>query len=754
MDVTPRTSPNAPDLGAIDLYELLPVATCIGDVHGTIFYGNAAFRSLFGWDPITRPTLTAPDILEADGIGWLSDLEHRLADGEFTTFDASLRFRRLDGSHLKAIVRGQTFQVEGRYRRFSLITVTPIETTDLTLHDPFRRALESQNALICEWSPDGTILFTNTGYREFFGYSDSIVGRNINEFVRWEAGRSTASVIESLSAGTPRETITRPYDDGRSVEWTNTLLRANDGDIISIISVGRDVTDREAARAELVRSERRFRSMITHIWDSIILLDRNGMVTESTMQLRSDLDYDPEFWAHADLTSLVHPDDRDATKAALIKLRDGVRGAAMAIEIRALRAGGEVSWLMVNGVNLLDDPSVQAIVLTVRNIDERKRFEFELAQREAAAQTELRNKLGFIAKVSHELRNPLHGMLALSEMLDKAHLPLREAKAAAALYRQSAVLRRIVDDLLDNAQLEIGNLRIRSSRVDLSELLSDTIMVSRGSAPPHLTLTKVPMDPALRYVVGDSDRIRQMVANLLSNAIKHTREGGVVVDVSSGELANTARITVTDTGSGIDANDIPRLFEPYERGRSDGTAGVGLGLAIVKGLAEQMHGAVGARRRPEGGSQFWIELPLEQPDSADTTPQHAATPGSIKGLRVLVVDDDPVNLLVATMQLGSFESKVTEAADGEAAWVLLQSTPFDVAFVDVQMPGISGLELVRRLRDTSTLPQPFIAVMTASATSADQQAALDAGADTFVPKPATLADIEAALRQFAEQRNA
>jgi CheY-like chemotaxis protein len=112
---------------------------------------------------------------------------------------------------------------------------------------------------------------------------------------------------------------------------------------------------------------------------------------------------------------------------------------------------------------------------------------------------------------------------------------------------------------------------------------------------------------------------------------------------------------------------------------------------------------------------------------------------------VLVIDDDPVNLLVATMQLGEFGAQVTEAADGETAWDILQSQDFDVLFVDVQLPGISGLEVVQRVRARPGNRQPLIAVMTASATSADQQAALDAGADTFVPKPATLADIGAAL---------
>jgi PAS domain S-box-containing protein len=743
-DATPRPHSAAPDLRNIDIYELLPVATCIGDVHGTVFYGNAAFRELFRWDPSTRPSIAAIDILDDDGIGWLTDLEHRLVDGEFNSFESTMRFHRLDGTPFRGIVHGTTFSVEGRRRQFSIVTITPTDTTDLTLHDPFRRALESQNALICEWTPDGTILFTNIGYRQFFGYSESIVGRNINEFVKWEDGRSTASVIDSLSSGIPNETITRPYDDGRSVEWTNTLLRANDGDVISIISVGRDVTDREAARAELVRNERRFRAMITHIWDSIILLDAHGQVIESTMQFRSDLDYPPEYWERIDITSLVHPDDRTRTNTALRELRLAGFGAAIAIELRAIRAGGEVSWLMVNGVNLLDDPAVGALVLTVRNIDERKRFELELEQREAEARLALRSKLGFIAKVSHELRNPLHGMLALSELLDQSHLPVREAKAAAALHRQSGVLRRIVDDLLDIAQLEIGNLRIRTTRVDLSDVLSDAVTVARGTVPIGVTLTAHPVPPELRYIVGDDDRLRQMVANLVSNALKHTTVGEVSIDVSDGQRPNSARISVNDSGSGIDPDDIQRLFEPYERGRGEGTAGVGLGLAIVKGLAEQMQGAVGAARRPEGGSLFWIELPL----STDVEQAHPATrarPTQSSGLRVLVIDDDPVNLLVATMQLGEFGAQVTEAADGETAWDILQSQDFDVLFVDVQLPGISGLEVVQRMRARPGNRQPLIAVMTASATSADHQAALDAGADTFVPKPATLADIGAAL---------
>jgi PAS domain S-box-containing protein len=610
-----------------------------------------------------------------------------------------------------------------------------------------QRALDLQPELVCEWAPDGTILYCNESYRAYFGYDQTVVGRNIDELVAWDEGDGRELIVHQLQS-TDLTTNMRSYDDGRSVEWTNTLVRDDDGTIVSILAVGRDVTDRLEIERTLRYNEERFRLMVTHIWDSILLLDREGKLVDATSAYRVDLDYPPGFWLSANLVDVLHPDDQGLAIAKLSQLIDDGLETEEWMEVRAIRANGAISWLELNATNLLDDPTIEAIVLTVRNIDKRKRIEFELADRQRELQAALHRQEGFVAQVSHELRNPLHGMLGLSEMLADADLGEPLASAAKALYRQTATLRRIVDDLLDVAQLEVGNLRVNAAVVDLLDVVRDTVVMATQSAPPGVEVLAADPHPSVRYVHGDDDRIRQALANLLSNACKHTMHGHINVVVGAGHVPDRVRVSVQDTGEGIDVADVARLFQPYERGRGDLSRGVGLGLAIVKGTVEAMGGEVGASPRPEGGSEFWIELPVASRvaaeavlDGSPPTPRRPA-----ESVHALVVDDDPVNQLVAKLQLEQLHIDVATAPSGEDAWAMVQARDFDVLFVDVQMPGMSGLDLLRLVRSHSA-PQPFVAIMTASATAADRRAAEDAGADAFVSKPATLADITAVIQR-------
>ncbi|MFZ4718348.1 MAG: PAS domain-containing hybrid sensor histidine kinase/response regulator [Ilumatobacteraceae bacterium] len=749
----PGTS-SAPPFAA-DLAELVPVAMGLLDTTGRVVWTNAACRELFRWDPTARPEVQLSELIDPSALGLVRDIQNRLTHASVDDLKVQVRMRRLDGTFFEAAARGRVVRYGPDGALGMVGTVEPI--TDATYDNPFRRALDLQRELICEWSPGGTILFCNRSYRDFFGYGDDVIGRNLDEYVKWEDGDSRELTFRQLLEDERNVLATRTYDDGRTVEWANTLVRSHDGDPISILGVGRDVTERFEAEAALRHNEERFRTMVMYIWDSILLLDANGQLVDATSAYRADLDYPPGFWQDAHLLDVLHPDDRDAAVVALASLVERGHQAEAWMEVRARRADGNYTWLELNGANLLDDPTVNAIILTVRNIDNRKRIEFELAQRHAESQAALRSRVGFVAQVSHELRNPLHGMLGLSEMLAKADLERSLKDAAWALYRQSTTMRRIVDDLLDVAQLEVGTLRVHIDRVDLQYVFNDCLVVARELAEDGVLVSAEDPELTLRFVRADADRVRQAVVNLLSNACKHTTAGSVHLSARPGAAPRTVRVFVEDTGSGIDHEDIARLFEPYERGTREGAPGVGLGLAIVKGTIEAMGGTVGGAPRPGGGSQFWIELPL---GAAEETVVHGASQpvdhhaqATTYDLRVLVVEDDPVNRLLATMQLRELGTDIVTAASGDDAWPVLQQGGFDVAFVDVQMPGMSGLELVRLVR-TLPPPHPMLAVMTASATAADHAAALDAGADLFVPKPAPMHDIRAVLQRAVDLRDA
>jgi hypothetical protein len=618
--------------------------------------------------------------------------------------------------------------------------------------DQLRRVLDTQRELICVWRPDGVIEFCNQAYRDYFGYGADVVGLNLNALIDWPEGDGPPFTVQWFLDGHRDFVRERVYPDQRAVEWTDTPDYDEQGVIRSVVSVGRDVTAKVAAERALLLTERRHRVMTSYILDSVVLLRADGSLIDTSARYREELGYDTADLDDIAPFSLVYEEDRERARTAFAALINRGASAEEFVEVRMVRADGTLSWLEITGINLLDDPEVGALVLTTRNIDRRKAVELELAERKDQAETALDQRIAFVEQVSHELRNPLHGMLGLSEVLTKANLPMEFADAAWGIFRQSSTMRRIVDDLLDVAQIEVGHLRVRPERVDLQFAFNDCAFIARKSTRPGVRLVVEDVPADLRELFADADRVRQSITNLLANACKYTAVGEVHLGVTRGAAPGTARIEVSDTGVGISVDDVHRLFLPYERGANERSPGVGLGLTIVKGTVEAMGGTVGAAPRRGGGSVFWFELPLAPVLVAQA--KRAAGEGDDTGelsfsLKTLVVDDDPVNLMLAGMQLRQMGNEVVTAASGEEAMALLEHDQFDVALVDVQMPGMSGLDLVRLARQ-GIERLPLMAVMTASATAADRQAALEAGADMFVPKPASVADVREVLRRRLE----
>ncbi len=724
------------------------------DLDGRLRWGNTALRRLIGWgDDVAAPAFSDL-LLHADLFGWTNELFHRVARGETVDQPVHAAFQPLRGAAFDGFLRLAAMPSTDA-ETLVLVTITPVPGPRHDLH-PLRRALDLQEELVCEFTPRGTILSINRAYRAFFDGDHHLVGRNLDLMLDEQIGEAgygeqvRERIVDEVEHRAGALTETQRYRNGRVVEWTNTAVRSNDGELISILAVGRDVTDRTAAEDALRRNEERFRTMATHIWDTILLLDEHGAVVDSTAPYRSDLDHDADFWTGIDLAELLHPDDRDRAFGALAQLLLEGPEAQTSLEVRAERKDGTFTWLELNGTNLLHQPSIGAVLLSVRNIDERKLFEHELAQKAERERLALEQRRSFVDQVSHELRNLVHGTLGLSEILNRSEFPTQSAEVVHALHRQTNTLRRIVDDLIDEAHIEAGKLHVRHEPIDLVELVNDLVLVAEPHTPPDVTLFASAIEPSLRYVLGDSDRLRQAIHNLISNALRHTDRGSISIEVSAGAKDATVRIGVRDTGTGIDPADIERLFRPYERGTHERSHGVGLGLAIVKATIESMGGSVGADSRSDGAT-FWLQLPSSRP-AGEVAARGSVRPFStaplVERLRVLVVDDDPVNLLVAGMQLEELHAVVATAEGIADALPLATSQPFDVVFCDLNLQDGTALDFLRAVRSLATR-QPFIVVMSGAADPERPEALLQAGADHFLPKPATLRDLADVLAVHA-----
>jgi two-component system, sensor histidine kinase len=733
-----------------EILDVSPTATALIDGNDEVIWMNQAFRHLLDAEAWDGTAFALSLVVDPDAFAAVVDLRHR-ANHERSEQRLHVAMRTLKGVPFDGILRASIAQTGATDTL--VITASPLVGVRFD-HHPFRRALEVQQDLVCEWAPNGTVLYANRSYRSFFALGANVVGRKLDDMLEQRSDPPLEGMGESIRLSIIRGVEQSPdgyredrtYPNGRTVEWTNSSVRDEANNLLSILAVGRDVTDRTATETQVRRNEERFRMMATQIWDTIALVSADGRLLDSTAPYRSDLDRPPEFWADANIIDLAHPDDRPTAVEALRHLVAMGAGAQHSVELRATRLDGSYTWLELNGTNLLAHPSVEAILLSIRNIEERKQFERERTELIARDRANLERREWFVNTVSHELRNLVHGTLGLSELLTRATLPTDVSGVVTALHRQSSGLRRVVDDLLDAAQLELHPEQVRDDVVDLDVTLADIALMFASEHVP-VVFDRRERDGVL--VRGDADRLRQVLMNLVRNALNHTTTGEVRLDLEL-TARRTARLEVRDTGTGIDASELERLFDRYERGRDEHTRGLGLGLSVARTLIERMHGQIGALSRDDGAT-FWIELPLST--ASDPTPargtarRHSNAPLATR-LRVLVLDDDPVNRLVASMQLHELKAIAVTAETAAEAMEQLEHREFDAVLCDLNLEGESGLDFLKALR-VAPVRQPFVAIMTGDADPTHHARALQAGADHFMVKPATIADVAETLARCA-----
>ncbi|MEQ5802887.1 ATP-binding protein [Halomonas sp. H10-9-1] len=359
------------------------------------------------------------------------------------------------------------------------------------------------------------------------------------------------------------------------------------------------------------------------------------------------------------------------------------------------------------------------------------------------AESASRAKSDFLATVSHEIRTPLNGVIGMSHLLLEEPLEEHPRQYATTIHDSANLLLGLINELLDFSKIEAGRLDLEYQPLSLAALLEGSVSIFSARAEScgiGLEARVSEMLPA--WVMGDPARLRQVLLNLVSNAVKFTDQGRVVLEASL-EDDETLRLEVRDSGCGIPAEQRERIFEPFLQGDASTArrfGGTGLGLAISRRLVDAMGGSIDVQSEPGVGSRFWCLLPLvpaaEPSQAAATGPVEL---GQLQGARLLVVEDNPVNQQVAQAMLERLECRVSLAESGEAALALTERRSFDLIFMDVQMPGMDGLEVTRRLRQRHgwSAEVPIVA-MTAGGPGGERARCLAAGMNGYLTKPLLL----------------
>jgi PAS domain S-box-containing protein len=463
----------------------------------------------------------------------------------------------------------------------------------------------------------------------------------------------------------------------------------------------------------------------------------------------------------------MHPDDLAQLE---LHTQRCSRGEAPAFESEARMRHKNDHWIsiLIRGSVIERDVNGLAVRISGTSIDvtELKLVETELIQARNTAEAASKAKSEFLATMSHEIRTPLNGVLGFTEMLLGTRLDEEQRNFAATIRDSGKSLMTIIDDILDFSRIEAGHVAVERSRIDAKRIASDVCTLLRPRAAEKKLDLAVEWPAAVSAnILADPGRLRQVLLNLVSNAIKFTDAGRVTLR-AHGDSDGMLRIAVEDTGIGIAPEQLERLFTKFTQADSSMTrkyGGTGLGLAISKQLVELMGGQIGAQGRSGSGSTFWFTLPCaERAETTGTNKVLALNPQRMQqaanddvgdsALRVLVVEDHAVNRLLAMRLLKKLGCEVAIAENGRIACERTEREPFDLVFMDCQMPEMDGFEATRiiRGREARTSRHLPIVALTANAMSEDRERCVHAGMDDFIPKPYSAADLERVLARWCQ----
>jgi signal transduction histidine kinase/ActR/RegA family two-component response regulator len=379
----------------------------------------------------------------------------------------------------------------------------------------------------------------------------------------------------------------------------------------------------------------------------------------------------------------------------------------------------------------------------------RQRIEAEAAREEARRAALAKST--FLATMSHEIRTPMNGLLGMAQLLQRSELTAAQRSHVDTLVRSGELLMTVLSDILDLSKIDAGRMELLTGAVDLQDLLSETEAFWRSTAVERGLTLAVSLDAALpSHAELDATRVRQILFNLVGNALKFTREGGVRIaaGLESAGPAPTLVLEVGDTGCGVAPDVVPHLFERFTQADDSDVrrfGGTGLGLAICKQLSALMGGEIEVESRLGEGSTFRVRLPLVAA-AADAAASPAPEPQDAPTLSILAADDNPTNLMVLEHLLGALGYRICKAAGGREALEALTTQTFDLVLMDIQMPEMTGIDVLQALRAMPgpNRETPLIAV-TADAMTIGGEGYMDLGFAGYVTKPVNVSNLVAAM---------
>jgi PAS domain S-box-containing protein len=639
---------------------------------------------------------------------------------------------------------------------------------DITARKTAEAALRRSEALLSHLfatSPDcltlteldsGRYALVNDCFLQVAGFRrEEVIGRTSTELGVWRDAGERTRFIEAIrrQGGVQGLPITFHNREGRRIPMLVSGARFDFDGQRFLVLAARDVSASEQTRLEV--------EAILNSVSLAIAFVREQRIVRINARHREMFGWN-EDELRSNTLSVLWPQAAEfqrMRRQAVTKLR---HKHGYECETQLKRRDGSLFWVRLQAQSV--DPSNPiggGTIWSAEDITERRQTQQALADARDAAEAASRAKSAFLANTSHEIRTPLNGLLGLARLAMQPGLTeQRRQQYLAQIVDSTQSLAGIISDILDLSKVEAGRITLEDMPFGLRETLAAVhhayLSLAEGKG---LALVLAIGEGVPATVRGDPLRVRQILTNLVANAIKFTERGSVRIEATL--RGETLRLAVHDTGPGIDAETQQRLFEPFSQADDSTTrryGGTGLGLSICRELARLMGGSVGVNSAPGYGSAFWADLPLPACSPARTDPSADALAPLPHG-RVLIAEDNPVNMLIAVAMLEQWGLDVEQASDGAAAIEAVNAAvasgrPFDLVLMDVHMPVLSGHAAVRQLRarfDAEALP---IIALTAAALTSERDEALAAGMNDFLTKPIDVARLRDTLARYLRRTTA
>lgn len=730
------------------------------DYQGVVRSANRAVTRLFGWEPDSlvgmHMSALIPQRLIAEVEGLLSDY---LRTGQLSMANGERELICLTRDGEEKPVRISVGITHAGIRPLFVVFVADISERQ-SMEKALRESEQQYRSLIsnipgvsfrCLLDRDWTMLFISDAVQTLTGWSaDDFISRrrSIAELYHPDDYQPVAEqVVAAIEQGRNYTVEYRLFDrDGRE-HWiweSGSAVCGEDGIPKWIDGVLLDQTETKRRHAE-------YEGKVTAISKAMALiefdLDGNILdINENALQL---LGYERD-----EVIGHHHAMFCDPALVASDAYRQGWEdlraGQFRAGEYCRIGKDGREIWIQASYNPILDtDGKPFKVVKLATDLTPRRLMEQELRTARDRAEAAAAARSSFLANMSHEIRTPMNAIIGFTELLLDTPLSSEQRRHLGTVQHSSRSLLGLLNDILDTAKLDRGAIELEQIDFSLRELCEQVCASQRLTAENKgLSLHLEYPAEVDEYFCGDPLRLQQVLTNLLGNAVKFTQQGEVRVRVSG--KAGAMRLAVLDTGIGIAAERLEKIFEPFaqaDASMSRRFGGTGLGTTISRQLVELMGGHLRVESTLGVGSCFSVEVPLRL--GKRLAPQQTHTLPSLGQLNILAADDVPQNLELLQINLQRLGHRVRGVADGELALAAFAEEPFDLILMDVQMPGIDGLEASRRIRAREAAegrePTPIIA-LTASVLDHDRQAALDAGMNAFASKPL---DLNALLWEIA-----